>query len=38
VFNGMSSRASFVWPSNVDFAAAGGLAVPEQQASVRPGN
>ena len=37
VFNGISSRASFVWPSNVDFAAAGGLPVTVQQASVGTG-
>lgn len=35
VFNGLSSKAMFVWPSNVDFAAAMGLPRPEQQASVR---
>ena len=35
VFHGQSSRAMFVWPSNVDFAAAMGLPRPEQQASVR---
>ena len=35
VFNGLSSKALFVWPSNVDFAAAMGLPRPEQQASVR---
>lgn len=38
VFNGISSRAAFVWPSNVDFAAAGGLPQAERQASVRTGN
>lgn len=37
VFNGLSSRASFVWPSNVDFAAASGVPLVEQQASVRTG-
>lgn len=35
VFNGQSSKVMFVWPSNVDFAAAMGLPRPEQQASVR---
>ncbi|MGO4393574.1 hypothetical protein AB4Z46_19655 [Variovorax sp. M-6] len=35
VFNGLSSKAVFVWPSNVDFAAALGFPRPEQQASVR---
>jgi hypothetical protein len=30
VFNGQSARAVFVWPSNIDFAAAAGA--PEQQA------
>lgn len=38
VFNGFSSRAAFVWPSNVDFAAAAGLPMPERQASARIGN
>jgi hypothetical protein len=35
VFNGMSSRAVFVWPSNVDFAAQAAAASPmlEQQAA-----
>jgi len=37
VFNGMSSKAQFVWPSNVDFAAAMGWPRPEQQASVQTG-
>lgn len=32
VFNGSSSRAAFVWPSNVDFAAAAGLPAVERQA------
>ncbi|SDD27917.1 hypothetical protein SAMN05444679_10981 [Variovorax sp. CF079] len=35
VFNGMASRAAFVWPSNVDFAAATGQLMPEQQAAAR---
>ena len=35
VFNGMASRAAFVWPSNVDFAAASGQLMPEQQAAAR---
>ncbi|GAA4342901.1 hypothetical protein GCM10023165_24910 [Variovorax defluvii] len=34
VFNGVGSRATFVWPSNVDFANAGRL-WPEQQAAMR---
>jgi hypothetical protein len=38
VFNGLSAKAQFVWPSNVDFAAAMGLPRAEQQASVRTGN
>jgi hypothetical protein len=38
VFNGLSARAAFVWPSNVDFAAAAGLSQPEHQASARTGN
>ena len=33
VFNGLPSKAVFVWPSNVDFAAAMGLPQGEQQAS-----
>jgi len=33
VFNGMNSRAAFVWPSNIDFAGALGLPTAEQQAS-----
>ena len=33
VFSGVSSRASFVWPSNIDFAAALGLPREEQQAA-----
>lgn len=37
VFNGASSRAAFVWPSNVDFAAAAGLPQPERQASAHTG-
>lgn len=35
VFNGLSSKASFVWPSNIDFAAALGLPRAEQQAVAR---
>ncbi len=35
VFNGMASRAAFVWPSNVDFVAAGAPPMPEQQAVAR---
>ena len=35
VFNGVGSRAAFVWPSNVDFANAGGLRRAEQQAAAR---
>ena len=35
VFNGMASRAAFVWPSNVDFATATGQLMPEQQAAAR---
>jgi hypothetical protein len=38
VFNGMGAKAQFVWPSNVDFAAALGLPRAEQQALVRSGN
>ena len=38
VFNGTASRAVFIWPSNVDFAAAMGLPRPEQQASVNTGD
>lgn len=38
VFNGMSSKAVFMWPSNVDFAAALGISRPEHQASVSTGN
>ncbi|MDL9999210.1 hypothetical protein QTI24_11395 [Variovorax sp. J22P240] len=38
VFNGMASKAVFVWPSNVDFAATMGLPRPEQQASVQTGD
>jgi predicted dinucleotide-utilizing enzyme len=38
VFNGMSSKAAFVWPSNIDFAAAMGLPAAEQQASARIGD
>jgi hypothetical protein len=37
VFNGASSRAAFVWPSNVDFAAAARLPQPERQASAHTG-
>lgn len=37
VFNGMSSRAVFVWPSNIDFAAASAVR-PEQQAAARTGD
>ncbi|MGJ7509362.1 hypothetical protein [Variovorax sp. GT1P44] len=37
VFNGMASKAVFMWPSNVDFAAAMGLSRPEHQASVTTG-
>jgi hypothetical protein len=33
VFNGMSSSAAFVWPSNVDYLAASGQSQPVQQAS-----
>jgi len=35
VFNGVASRAVFVWPSNVDFANAGGPHRAEQQAAAR---
>lgn len=38
VFNGLSSKAQFVWPSNVDFAAAMGLPRPEQQAAAHTGD
>ncbi|MBO9514116.1 MAG: hypothetical protein J7549_08370 [Variovorax sp.] len=38
VFNGVGSRAAFIWPSNVDFASAMGGPRPEQQASVRAGD
>lgn len=39
VFNGMASKAVFVWPSNVDFAAMGGPSPrPERQASVLIGD
>jgi hypothetical protein len=34
VFNGQSAKAVFVWPSNIDFAAATEL--PQQQASAAP--
>jgi hypothetical protein len=34
VFNGMGSRAVFVWPSNVDFAAAAGASAPPVQQAV----
>ena len=37
VFNGLNAKAVFVWPSNVDFIAAGGLPRPEHQASARTG-
>lgn len=37
VFTGLSSKVQFVWPSNVDFAAAMGLPRLEQQASVQTG-
>jgi hypothetical protein len=35
VFHGVASRAAFVWPSNVDFAHAGGRRMAEQQAAAR---
>ncbi|VTU17521.1 hypothetical protein H4CHR_00004 [Variovorax sp. PBS-H4] len=35
VFSGVASRAVFVWPSNVDFANAGGPRMAQQQAAVR---
>ena len=35
VFNGVASRATFVWPSNVDFANAGGPRMAQQQAAAR---
>lgn len=35
VFNGVASRAVFVWPSNVDFANAGGPRMAMQQAAAR---
>ena len=39
VFNGMASKAAFVWPSNVDFAAMRGESPrPEHQASVLIGD
>lgn len=38
VFNGLSSKAQFVWPSNVDFAAAMGLPRPEQQVAAHTGD
>jgi hypothetical protein len=38
VFSGLSSSAAFVWPSNIDFAAAMGLPTAEQQASARVGD
>ncbi|VTU12765.1 hypothetical protein SRS16CHR_00004 [Variovorax sp. SRS16] len=38
VFNGQSSKAVFVWPSNIDFAAATGLPRTEQQAAARTGD
>jgi len=38
VFNGVSSKALFVWPSNVDFASAMGLPRPEHQAAVNTGD
>lgn len=38
VFNGVGARATFIWPSNVDFASAMGLPRPEHQASVHTGN
>jgi hypothetical protein len=38
VFSGLSAKAAFVWPSNIDFAAAMGLPTAEQQASVRAGD
>lgn len=36
VFNGLGSKAQFVWPSNVDFAAVMGLPRAEQQAAMSP--
>jgi len=38
VFNGFGAKAVFVWPSNIDFAAAMGLPTSEQQASARIGD
>jgi hypothetical protein len=38
IFNGVGSKAVFIWPSNVDFAAAMGLPGPERQASVTTGD
>lgn len=38
VFNGLPSKAVFVWPSNIDFAGAMGLPQAEQQASMRIGD
>ncbi|WP_077002437.1 hypothetical protein [Variovorax sp. KK3] len=35
VFNGVGARVAFVWPSNVDFAHAGGSRRAEQQAAAR---
>lgn len=35
VFNGVGSRAVFVWPSNIDFANAGGPRMAERQAAAR---
>ncbi|MEJ7688002.1 MAG: hypothetical protein WKG03_18495 [Telluria sp.] len=38
VFIGISSRAAFVWPSNVDFIAAGARPLREHQAAARIGD
>lgn len=35
VFHGQAARASFAWPSNVDFVRAGGGQPPEQQAAMK---
>lgn len=38
VFNGIGTKASFVWPSNVDYAAAGAAQAGEKQALARIGD
>ncbi|MBU2409543.1 MAG: hypothetical protein KKC79_12970 [Gammaproteobacteria bacterium] len=35
VFNGVPAKAAFVWPSNIDFAAAAAGDAPQQQAAAR---